>query len=472
MSNKHLNCYSFVMKPWNSRQCLSGVMALALCVSTFVRGGTFAFVVSIFSIVHYAERPFFSELQDFSQLAKINCSGELWNPKCNVRRAQSALDEVSESVIVEVNLTASETTIVSPAGFSLTMGSYIQLSIKDNVNVLSTRVRILKEDNLGLRTGGNYLIQLFLRVSFQYVAPSSGEIFDIKQWIKNAFDTGVERRSFIELLRDEEIGDIQQLQSMKLELDTFSTQTVSPQSFGVGAILGVLSGVLIGIVLGCLLYFLCYRKPELKIKDAQSTDSTNRMEILVSNTGGDDISTLGDPYCGSVAVSKADEKTSASSLAYDYSKNVKNHDEERDVPSQDCYTEATPHTRMSIGMEGSLLADDQSFDNQYDDDEELDFEKFMGDVVNENKNTEIIKVIVAPGKLGIVLDDKPGIGPVIHAIKPTSPLFGSVQVGDQIINMNDEKISHMAAYDISRLISEKSDEDRIFEFHRLKIQEV
>lgn len=394
--------------------------------------------------------------------------GRKWNSKCNVRRAQVTLDEVSESVIVEVNLTTSEANVVSPADFSLTMGSYIQLSIKDNVNVLSTRVRILKESNLGLRTGGNYLIQLFLRINFQYVSPASGEVFDIKQWVRDAFDTREERALFVALLRDRNNGDIQQLQSMKLELDTFSIPTESSKSFGVGAIIGVLAGALAGILLGCLAYFLFCRKNEVKVGDAQSTDSTNRMEIVINNTGGDDISTLGDPYCGATAVSKLDERTTASSLAYDYSRNITNREQEEEAPPQDCYTEATSHTKMSIGMGGSLLADDQSFDEQYDDDEELDFEKFMGDGVNDQQDTEIIKAMVPPGKLGIVLDDKDGSGPVIHAIKSTSPLFGRVQVGDYIINMNDERISHMAAYDVSRLISEKSDEDRILEFHRQK----
>lgn len=381
---------------------------------------------------------------------------------------QNTLDEVSESVIVEVNITASGANIVSPADFSLTMGSYIQLSIRDNVNVLSTRVRILEENNLGLRTGGNYLIQLFLRISFQYISPASGETIDIKQWVKDAFDTRADRIAFVELLRNRNNQEIEQLQSMRLALDTSSTPLASPKSFGVGAILGILGGILVGVAAGCLLYFVCCRKHEVKIKDAQSTDSTNRMEILINNNGGDDISTLGDPYCGATAVSKVDERTTASSLAYDYSKNIKNRDEDEEGPSQDCYTEATPRTKTSIGMGGSLLADDQSFDQQYDDDEELDFEKFMGDGTSDQKDTEIIKVLVAPGKLGIVLDDKPGSAPVIHAIKPTSPLFGRVQVGDQIIKMNDERISDMAAYDISRLISDKSDEDRILEFHRQK----
>ncbi len=363
---------------------------------------------------------------------------------------------------------------MSPADFGLTMGSFIQLSITDNVNVLNTRVRILKENNLGQRTGGNYLLQLFLRVNFQYISPPSGEVVDITRWVRDAFDSAAERAAFITLLRERNNGDIQQLQNMKLERDTSIAPTsTSSESVGIGTIIGILGGVVVGVAVGCLAYFVCCRKKteEAKIVDAQSTDSTNRMEIVINNTGGDDVSTLGDPYCGATTVSKLDERTTASSLAYDYSKDIPKQDQE-EAPAQDCFTEATPHTKMSIGMTGSLLADDQSFDDQYDDDEELDFEKFLGDGVNDQQDTHVIKVLVPPGKLGIVLDDKDGSGPAIHAIKSTSPLFGRVQVGDYIINLNDERISHLAPYDISRLISEKSDEDRILEFHRPKTLEV
>jgi len=69
---------------------------------------------------------------------------------------------------------------------------------------------------------------------------------------------------------------------------------------------------------------------------------------------------------------------------------------------------------------------------------------------------ETYEVIVPPGKLGVVIDTPDEGPPTVFAVKNTSPLFGKVEVGDFLIQVDDEDVSTYSAVKVSRLIGVKA----------------
>jgi C-terminal processing protease CtpA/Prc len=101
------------------------------------------------------------------------------------------------------------------------------------------------------------------------------------------------------------------------------------------------------------------------------------------------------------------------------------------------------------------MADDSSFEALFQDS-------------GNGPREERILVIAPPGKLGMVLDTPPGEGPLVHAINESSVLKGRVKVGDRLITVDKEDVSTLSAAKVSVLITQKSQQERTFEFIRGK----
>merc|ERR1712071_140101 len=63
--------------------------------------------------------------------------------------------------------------------------------------------------------------------------------------------------------------------------------------------------------------------------------------------------------------------------------------------------------------------------------------------------------IAPPGRLGIIVETTPD-GPLIYALKHSSPLVGIIKPGDIIIAMDDIDTTTMTAAELTRLMAEKS----------------
>ena len=66
------------------------------------------------------------------------------------------------------------------------------------------------------------------------------------------------------------------------------------------------------------------------------------------------------------------------------------------------------------------------------------------------------EVIVPPGKLGVVIDTPSEGPPEVFAVKDSSPLHGKVQVGDSLVQVDDEDVSTFSAVKVSKLIGQKA----------------
>ena len=69
------------------------------------------------------------------------------------------------------------------------------------------------------------------------------------------------------------------------------------------------------------------------------------------------------------------------------------------------------------------------------------------------------KVRCPPGRLGISIDTT-AHGPAIGYIAPKSPLIGLVEVGDIIVTVDREDVTHLDAEDVMDMLAERKDEYR------------
>ena len=69
---------------------------------------------------------------------------------------------------------------------------------------------------------------------------------------------------------------------------------------------------------------------------------------------------------------------------------------------------------------------------------------------------DFITVVAPAGMLGIVLDNPSGDFPVVHAIKETSPLHGSIFVGDMLVSVDEVDCRGMSPRAISSFLSSRS----------------
>ena len=67
------------------------------------------------------------------------------------------------------------------------------------------------------------------------------------------------------------------------------------------------------------------------------------------------------------------------------------------------------------------------------------------------------EVEAPPGKLWLVLETSFDGVPIVHAIKPSSPLATELRVGDRLCSVDGEDVSVMLASEVSRLIASKTE---------------
>ena len=84
---------------------------------------------------------------------------------------------------------------------------------------------------------------------------------------------------------------------------------------------------------------------------------------------------------------------------------------------------------------------------------------------------EIIHVTAPPGKLGLVIDTPPDAGaPTIFKIKDTCPIADQLRIGDKFIAVDGQDVRSRTAVQVSRLISNKSGQERKFTISRTTVR--
>ena len=228
----------------------------------------------------------------------------------------------------------------------------------------------------------------------------------------------------------------------------------------------------------------------------RATTATNEIWF---DPNRDDVSTLDGGTMHDMALGAAgDEPTASVNMDFDYNKNqfrsAATVDERSRFTSS---TNPTAFTTLSkLGMRSATSSlfdrnnDEQSFDQQFADMDDEEIMTAVGSMnwsratrSNNNKdaanaNVALImndianrvrpfEVTVPPGMLGLVIDSPNGSVPVIRAIKPSSVLYPQVQVGDRLISVDHQNVTNMSATQVSLLITQKQNHNRVFVFCRL-----
>lgn len=321
--------------------------------------------------------------------------------------------------------------------------------------------------------------------------------YNTSEWIKDAFNSNSDRAAYIDRLqkRNTEFNSVTRIDvkvNGEIPSDGESTGTIPPteeNDDGDDMFIWIIVGSAVGgsFVLLTLAVLLCKRgtpepkSPQFSANKSSygptSADETTKMgyaaEINVDRQ--DDISTLGDPvFGGNVGgmliddMEQRDEYTASVGPDYDYSKHylgvsangsVGAHTSNNDAIDPSAMerfpfetTNSYNQNVLSVNSSG-LEEDDASSEEQYN-----------GVGAKRGHSNDTFQVEVPPGKLGMVIDTPNNGVPVVHAIKQDSVLCDRVQVGDRLVSVDGEDVTSMTAVQVSKLISLKSDQQRLLVF--------
>lgn len=282
---------------------------------------------------------------------------------------------------------------------------------------------------------------------------SPEENHDVGRYIGGAFNSVDDKQSYIVDLRLTQQEAFDNTISVDVVVpDVVPTQapTSAPvkASTSIGLIIGMVVVAVSGLALGG--FFLYTRRRKRRIQsDADNKDppSTN---IASTNEGrtyageihmqdDDEVSNLTDPYGMGSRVGPGGEGSTVGDT-------IENYEFWRTYRANQTVT-----SNSHEGSENNILVeeDDDTLRVQY-----LEEDKF--------------EVDAPAGLLGLVLEQSISDGvPTVHAIKTTSPLSDSVQVGDRLVSVDGDDVTILLASDVSRLISEKRNQPiRRFVFSR------
>ena len=272
------------------------------------------------------------------------------------------------------------------------------------------------------------------------------EDHDVNGYILGAFDSAKEESDYVDNLVETRDPAFANLDSVKVSPAKSVAALEDPQKDGgktrgtdtttIGIIVGSsVAGLAAFGLAGYFMYSRRKRKAKLTPTSTMQDDPNDQHygdEIEVG--GRDDVSTLGDPIPPDMRNEFFGEdaafSTTTDSLTADYD-------------FQKVYRNPQPSVMDShAGSDPSsfLAKDDITLEAEYQNELQTRFE------------------VEAPsGLLGLVLETSEDGIPVVHAIKESSCLAGSVQVGDRLVCVDDEDVTSMLASSVSRLIASKKD---------------
>ena len=291
---------------------------------------------------------------------------------------------------------------------------------------------------------------------------------DINAIIGDAFNSAAERNQYLDRLQRQGNNLFSSINDVQVEVGGVPQNEVDEEPNGIGlpVIIGSVAGGLSLVIVGMLVYIMYCRKRSKPLNtQSQATPTTvaasgERMNTEVRVEPQDEVSTLGDPtYTQGMAMAalEKDDTVTPSIVSGDY-------DYARKYGMRPTLTSSVADSARSADLLGSI---DMSARGEASSEDlsafglaKMDTSLFSDDASFEQQFTEIetrFEVLAPAGKLGMVIDTPNGQVPVVHAIKDSSVLSDTVQVGDRLISVDDEETTMMTAMQVSKLISAKAD---------------
>ena len=262
----------------------------------------------------------------------------------------------------------------------------------------------------------------------------------LNRYVAGPFDSRSEQDDFILYLQSTGCPEFASVTGVRFVLPqqfSGSQSDDDSSSARTGLIVGLVIALAAAAILVGVFVFarLSSRDPSHLALEEQALDdlNTSHDREMVSEVGvrtNQDVSTLGDPIPLSSREQVVDASTEDSfSLDYDFQK--------ADVQTQSILSgESNVDVPEDISQ---VLTDDDTVNGQY--------------LLEER-----IEIEAPPGVLGLVLEANEDGVPVVHAIKQSSPLVGSVRIGDRLLSVDGNDVRIMLASDVSKLIASKKDQ--------------
>jgi len=306
-----------------------------------------------------------------------------------------------------------------------------------------------------------------LRVEFETLVKfQSTKMYDdsdIDILAAEAFSSPEDREQYIkDLQREDTVNAFEDLVEIAVEIggiqitDAPTPAPAEESEFPIVVVAASAGGAAV-LLIGCFLYFTrCRdRQPDKTFQRTDAPAGPDRVSSNIFVEPQDEVSTLGDPMYAPtggmlMAGLEKDETVSPSIVSGDYDY-ARAYGDNQTTPSistatidkmissnPDDQTSGRDSTSLPFQADNSLFSDDSSFEQQFHEPETR------------------FQVDAPAGKLGVVIDTPSGGVPVVHAIKDSSVLAGSVKVGDRLISVDDEDTTALTAMQVSKLISSKS----------------
>jgi hypothetical protein len=326
----------------------------------------------------------------------------------------------------------------------------------------SVRKRVLQESTL-------LPLQIVFDVAVSF--RSLGQDYDAVDMVGDAFNSEEDRASYTQRLKQTMNAAFDDVTQVRLLVEGIAPQeevpeNIAPSDSNLWVIVGAAAGASLVMILAGVFVLRNFGNGGGKNNQlGPNTASVSEVrmgvstEILVERQ--DDISTLGDPTYGGTLMNmgaplQRDERTASVGDDYDYAKYLGANPggdplSVADSRSRLTSTDSGRGSRATTGpLNNTVFSDDESFEQQYS--------------AAEDK----FEVTVPAGKLGMVIDTPNGGVPVVHAIKTESILSTTVRVGDKLVSVDGEDVTAMTAVQVSKLISLKSDQQRVLAFIRIR----
>jgi hypothetical protein len=261
----------------------------------------------------------------------------------------------------------------------------------------------------------------------------------LNRYVAGPFDSQAEQDDFVLYLQGTGCPEFASVNSVRFDLPTPANRVQGgddSSSAQTGLIVGLVAALAAASFLIGTFLFVRHRRdsssPAFEEQAIGELNTSHERNDFVSEVGvrtNQDVSTLGDPIPFASGQQVQDASTDSVSLDYDFQK---------------AYVQApsTLSERSNVEYEedfSQLLTDDDTIQNQY---------------ITEER----IEVSAPQGVLGLVLETNVDGIPVVHAIKSSSPLTGTVKLGDRLISVDDNDVSVMLASEVSKLIASKRDQ--------------
>ena len=191
----------------------------------------------------------------------------------------------------------------------------------------------------------------------------------------------------------------------------------------------------------------------------------NYFGTIQAPDGEDDVSTLGDPYFGEgcgPSEPRADETVAGQSMmSSEHEMHVFGVGRPRlNTGGESTMNQSTVFSASGGGGGGTttgrmVFGDDTTLEDVYRTNQSglASFDEEEG---GGESNLQKLVVVAPGGKLGIVIDNKTGDLPIVHAIKESSVLNGRLLVGDLLISVDEVDCRGLSAAQVSRVISNRS----------------